>query len=226
VTDDRSPLLQDAVEALTQPTFEYHQRKYDFGVYRKPILLPVDTVRHAPLLTQLETAITSAIGNGGGGGSATGNVVNGDALYRAFLIRTELGDWCKIVGVRVTRDLITDLTAWWEVFKQTGNDDAFYIGQLRGWVRTIENLLDPPKRVPQDIPCPVCKATKWVSEEGATSPNPIVLEYKHENPLGTARVTCKACAAEWTSMEALNELKEELAEKESLENLTNGLAIV
>lgn len=220
MTDDRSPLT-DAVEALTLVTYTHIVQKDDAGTYLK-----THSVAHRPLLVQLESAITSAIGNGGGGGSATGNVLNGDALYRAFLIRTELGSWCQLAGVKVSRDLITDLNAWWHVFRQTGNDDGFYIGQLRGWVRTIENLLDPPKRVPQDIPCPVCKAVKWVNEEGATSPNPVVLEYKYEDPIGTAKVTCKACGTEWSDMESLNELKDELAEKESLEKLQNEVANV
>jgi hypothetical protein len=208
MTDD---YLAAAVGALTDPVITHVTQTDDAGAY-----LRTHTAEHEALLVQLDKAITSAIGNGGGGGSATGNVLNGKALYRAFLIRTELGSWCRMNGVKVTRDLMVDLIAWFDLFKLTGNDSGFYVRQLNGWAKTIRDLIDPPQRVPQDIPCPVCGATKYTDEEGDISTNPIVLEYHREDPIGTARVVCRNadCAAEWDNMEALNELKDELAEKE------------
>lgn len=208
MTDD---YLLLAVEALTKPVTNYIKQTDDDGTY-----LGTHTAEHPPLLVQLNEAITSAIGNGGGGGSATGNVLNGAALHEAFRIRTELGDWCRMNGVRVSRDLMVDLEAWHTVFKLTRNDDAFYVRQLHGWAKTIRDLIDPPKRLPQDIPCPVCKATKYTNDEGDICTNPIVLEYHREDPIGTARVVCRNpdCTAEWDNMDALDELKDELVEKE------------
>lgn len=199
--------LREAVNTLTRPTIDHIPQTDDDGHY-----LRTHTVVHEPLLVQLETAITSAIGNGGGGGSATGNVLNGEALYRTAIIRSAIGDWCHIAGIQQTRNMVTDLTRWCDVFD---GDTGFHIGQMRGWVNTIRNLLDPPKRVPVDVPCPVCKATKWANEDGDTSPNPVVFEYRPEDPIGTARATCRACGIEWDDYEAVEELGEELAEKEA-----------
>lgn len=201
--------VRAAVKELTEPVIEHIRQTDDDGRY-----LRTHTVEHAPLLTQLEEAITSAIGSGGGGGSATGNVLNGEALMRAMMVRSELGDWCRLVGVRPSRDNIASLIAWANVFTFTGRDEGYYLGKLHGWAQMIRNLIDPPKRRELTKPCPVCKATSYVNGDGDTMPNPLVFEYRETDLTGTVRAVCRNadCGIEWVGPEAVIELDEELAE--------------
>lgn len=207
--NDAADLL-DAVDALTKPVIEHIPQTDDEGRY-----LRTHTVEHPPLLEQLNAAITSAIGSGGGGGSATGMVLNSDALYRSVMVRTEIADWGHILGVKRTRNMVDDLRAWYDVFKHTGRDEGYHIGKMRGWAHMIRDLIDPPKRIPVDVPCPVCHATKWINADGEEQPWPVVYEYRREDAMGTVAAMCRApdCGVTWDGFDSVEELAAELAEK-------------
>jgi len=199
-----NPDLTEAVEALTKET----RTKVMQGT-------EVTVITHDPLLRQLEDAVTSAIGNGGGGGQATGSVLNSEALFRASVIRAQIGDWCRQVEVRPTRDMITDLTRWMVAFVA---DPQWHISTLRGWAREIRDLLDPPKRVPLADPCPACTATKAVGEDGSTSPA-VVVEYDQVVLHASLRAVCRVCLVEWVGPDAVDELIGEMKERNPIPEL-------
>ena len=176
------------------------------------------TVFTDALLVQLQDAVTSAIGNGGGGGTATGSVLNDEAWYRLSLIRSQLGDWCRMVDVRPTRtDCVKDLRAWHVAFLGSNVDPAFYVRTLVGWAFTIRELIDPPKRVPLRGACPVCGADHWFGVDGSRRASPVAVEYDHSNPYRSVRAVCRvgSCGTEWTGVEAVEELVAEMTEHDT-----------
>ena len=171
-----------------------------------------------PLLVQLETAVTSAIGGGGGGGSATGSVLNDEALYRLSVIRSQLGDWCRLAGVKHDRaDTVGSLRRWYVAVLASNADTTFYVNTLRTWASTIRDLLDPPKTVPLAGPCPVCKATNWVGPDESLRASPVAVLYDHADPYRSVRAVCRVdvCDAEWVGAEAVEELIEEMSEHDA-----------
>lgn len=168
---------------------------------------------HAPLLTQLNEAVTSAIGSGGGGGTATGSVLNDAAFGESFKIRAAIGDWLRIEGVRPTRNMVTDLEAWAAAFVRTEKGPAFYIRTMESWAELITNLLDPPTRLELTEPCPVCKQDQYADAEGRALRFPVVIEFRRDRP-GEARGTCRACDKLWTGVLGLRELRWMTDEKE------------
>ena len=203
--------LLDAVEALTKPLAMKIIR--DDGTTTR--------ITHDPLLVQLQDAVTSAIGNGGGGGTATGSVLNDEAWYRLSLIRTQLGDWCRMVDVRPTRtDAVKDLRAWHVAFLSRNLDPRGYTRMLEGWAVTIRDLLDPPKRVPLRGACPVCSADHWFGVDGSRRASPVAVEYDYANPYRSVRAVCRVvgCGTEWTGVEAVEELVAEMTEGDAVQH--------
>lgn len=195
--------LDAAVTALTQPTESLVQ------VGDKWV-----KVKHEPLLTQLEEAVRSSFGgSSAGGGSTSGSVLNSAAFYLASQILSQIGDWCRMVGVRPARDAVSDLVAWSIVFQGSGE---FHASQLERWAAEIRDLLDPPKRVPLNAPCAVCDATSHTDAEGVVS-LPVLVEYDSAlasydrvSAEATMRARCRVCDAEWNGRDAIVELIEEL----------------
>jgi len=198
--------LLDAVDALTKPT-------------RSKVIQgdTVTVVNHDPLLRQLEDAVTSAIGNGGGGGSATGSVINDAALQQLLIIKSQIGDWCRIVGARHDRqDAVRSLRRWYVAFLGGTGESDFYVKALRGWAATITDLLDPPKTVPLAGACPVCKAVNWSGPDDTQRASPVAVLYDHADPYRSVRAVCRveSCDAEWVGADAVEELVEEMTEAE------------
>lgn len=196
--------LFEAIDALTLPRTT--------GVMQGDRLVKIT---HDPLLVQLEQAITSAIGNGGGGGTATGAVINDEAFARFAQIASQVRDWCRLAGVTVSKHPGDNLRAWG--VQVLAADTSGHVTIMRTWARQIVALLDPPKRVPLAGACPVCGAKSVTNELGDVSPNPVQVEYYPENPARTIRAVCRAvsCGVTWEGGEAIAELVEELNEPES-----------
>lgn len=196
--------LAEAVEALTKPSRTKVIRDDGSTI----------VVEHEPLLVQLEAAVTSAIGNGGGGGTATGSVINDAALYQLLLIKTQVGDWCRLAGVTPDRQSATvSLERWSLAFM---GDGVWQTRTLHEWAQTITDLLDPPKTVPLAGPCPVCKQTNWIGPDGNLRASPVAVLYDQTTLHASLRATCRVetCGAEWTGADAVQELIEEMSEVE------------
>jgi hypothetical protein len=196
--------LIKAVDALTKPSRTKVVR--DDGT--------TTVVRHDALLAQLEQAVTSAIGSGGGGGSATGSVVNDAAFARLSQIGSQIRDWCRLVNIQPTRSPVSNLERWRVVALSL--DTTGHVVILERWADDIRNLLDPPKTIPLNGPCPVCTADHWFSPDGDRRASPVAVEYDHANPYRTARAVCRAgeCGTVWVGADAVEELVSEMSERE------------
>ena len=193
--------LIDAVDALTKP------------VPTKIVRDDGSTTRivHDPLLTQLEAAVTGAVGtDAGAGGQSTGNVINGPAMYLMSVIGSQIGDWCRMANVKPTRKPVDDLRRWL-VVALSFQDASFYVKAMQGWADDIRELLDPPKRIPLVDPCVACGASKFVTADGDERP-PVVVEYHPAVLHSSMRAVCRACELTWTGVDAVEELVAEMKE--------------
>ena len=111
--------LLDAVDELTLP---------------KPVKVQTDDgytwATEDALLVQLREAVSSSLnsGSGAGGSPSTRNVLDGDALQKAAIITSQIGDWCRMAGMtgdQITRDAVTDLRAWHAAFLARNEPEEF-----------------------------------------------------------------------------------------------------
>lgn len=171
------------------------------------------------LLVQLREAVSSSInsGSGAGGSPSTRNVLDSDALYRAGIINAAISDWCRMINVKITRDAAVDLRAWHAAFIGRDEPEEFYIHQMRAWAGQIRTMVNPPKTVEITAPCPVCGQGSYVNDMGERITNPLVLTYRPDDAhlWRGSKVMCRACEAVWQGGDAMEELRDELNEKET-----------
>lgn len=200
--------LLDAVDDLTLP---------------RNVKVPTDDghtwATEDALLVQLREAVSSSLnsGSGAGGSPSTRNVLDSDALYKASIITATIGDWCRIIGAKVTRDAVVDLRAWHAAYLATNDPGEFYISQMRAWAGQIRTMVNPPKTVEITAPCPVCGQGSYVNDMGERITNPLILTYRPESEhlWKSSKVMCRACEAVWIGGGAMEELSDELKEKET-----------
>lgn len=189
----------------------------------KPVKIPTDTghtwATADPLLVQLQEAVSSSLksGSGSGGAAWTRNVLDGDALHTASVITATIGDWCRMAGAKVTRDPVVDLRAWYVVRLAATDPEAFYLEQLRKWVSQIRLILHPPRQLEITSPCPVCGLGEYTNDAGEVIRNPLVMTYRADDERfwRGANVLCRACLNVWSGVEAMEELRDELDEKDT-----------
>lgn len=200
--------LLDAVDELTLP---------------KPVKVPTDDgytwATEDALLVQLQEAITSTIrsGSGSGGAAWTRNVLDTDALHQAMIITSTIGDWCHMVGVKATRDPVKDLRAWYVKRMKASNPETFYLNQLRKWATQIRAMINPPRTVEIVRPCPVCGQGAFTNDMGEVVQHPMVMTYRatEDRFWRGAKVLCRACENVWEGVGAMEELADELEEKDT-----------
>lgn len=172
-----------------------------------------------PLLVQLQEAVSSSLrsGSGSGGAAWTRNVLDSDALHQAAIITSTIGDWCRMAGVTVTRDPIIDLRAWYVARLTATNPETFYLEQLRKWVGQIRVMIHPPRTLEITAPCPICGQGSYTNDMGEDIRNPLVMTYRatDERFWRGARVLCRSCDNVWAGVDAMEELREELDEKDT-----------
>lgn len=171
------------------------------------------------LLVQLREAVSSSLnsGSGSGGSPSTRNVLDGDALYKAAIITSQIGDWCRIIGAAITRDAVIDLRAWHAAFIGRNEPEEFYIRQMRAWASQIRAMTNPPKVIEITAPCPVCGQGSYVNDMGERITNPLALTYRPDSDhmWKNSKVLCRACDAVWVGGDAMEELRDELEDKET-----------
>lgn len=201
--------LLEAVDDLTLP---------------KPVKVPTDDghtwATEDALLVQLRDAVSSTLnsGSGSGGSAWTRNVLDSAALYQAGIITSTIGDWCKMAGAKVTRDPIADLRAWYVAHTgRAEHSDEFYTVQLRRWASEIRAMTSPPKVVEITASCPVCGQGEYTNDMGELIRNPLALTYRPDgdNLWRAAKVICRACTAVWAGGDAMEELRDEINDKEN-----------
>lgn len=147
-----------------------------------------------PLLVQLEEAIRSTTGRAGGRSTSHArSILDDDALMQFHKITSTIGGWCRMVGVRATRDPVVDLRVWYTKWLSSNEPEAFYLRQLRSWADLIRAKLSPQRTEEWLSPCPNCDAGTWVNDEGEEILHPVVVEYDPDHVMATIRWTCRAC---------------------------------
>lgn len=196
-----NPLL-DAVDDLTLP---------------RPVKVDIDGghtwATEDALLVQLEEAVASGLGSPSGGSSApwARNLLNTDALHQAGMMTSQIMDWCRMVGAKVTRRPSDDLRSWYAAFSSNRGEslDDFYVRKLREWANQIRAMLNPPKVLELTAACPECRERFYVNDEGDPVPNPITVNYwaNGASVWSGARAKCRACGFEWVGEWQLRALR-------------------
>lgn len=210
--------LLDAVDELTKPQRRKQTQdvmeKYDVEVQgvkverRKVIGSQKVTVILPALLAQLDAAIRSSMGGSTPGAklASEGSVLNVSALYEAMKIESQVRDWCRMVGVRPSKDTAKDLRAWHaKVLSKNLADEreAWYVSTLNRWASKIRSLLDPLHEMDLPNECPICGATSWWDAPTRTEfLRPLVIRYRPgANAVQDAYALCRACAEVWNVRE-------------------------
>lgn len=202
--------LLEAVDALTLPVVSrITQAAEADGVET----ITVATVTHDALLAQLEAAISSTMG-GGGGRTMTEkwalNVLDSDALYQFTLIGNTVREWCRMAGLPKPDGPVQGLRAWYVTrLAINDRDDTWHVNVLTGWANAIRGKLNPAKTIELTFACPACGADTWTDSDGATYKHPLRMSYQPQDPdiLNTARALCKACANVWEGVTTLRGLR-------------------
>lgn len=215
--------LLDLVDALTLPRTENVRQAEDDGTYLRTV-----PVTHKPLLVQFAEAVAPSgnTSSGGGGLASQRNPIDSTALFEYSKIASAIGDWCRMIGVCPTRDACTDLRAWYAATLAYDLAEDFYAAQMRSWRGLILRHLDPPKQRQIQYACPICaKDSYWDPEREEGGRWPLTLDYRIEprtvdgatvDCVIPKQVMCRACSVVWAGAESVNELLEELDEKESV----------
>lgn len=194
--------LTEAVEALTKIRIE--KIRTDNGIL---------VVTGDPRLQMLAEAVRSSM-NGRGGGTSMASeraALNSDALHKALVIQSQIGDWCRIAGVKPTRNATVDLEAWHSALED--GDHEWHVAQLDKWAAEIDAMLSPPKRFDITSACPVCQATTFTNADGN------VCKWPLKGDEDTLRVVCMACDSSWDGLKAAEELRDELVERDTPEKV-------
>lgn len=208
--------LLDAVDDLTLP---------------RPVKVTTDDghtwATEDALLVQLEEAVASGLGSASGGSAApwARNLFDADALYKAGLITSQIGDWCRIVGVKkITRRPIDDLRAWYAAYVSDAGDslDDFYVRKLREWAEQIRTMLNPPKTLEMTSACPECLEGFWYNEDGDPVPNPITVNYwaNGVSVWDGANAKCRSCGHEWRGEWQLRALRHAIDEMDATRDVS------
>lgn len=170
--------------------------------------------KEKPLLTQLRAAAGSNMGATQGGGSAANTKVpiNVGAVDLYDRIRYEAGDMhAELAGTQVG-SLLPDrhLAQWlllftgrWRQQVASEGEGRAAVAKVRGWVTTINDLLDPPYRYPITRPCPNCQAVRHAEPDGTTG---YALNVTERPNTADSTIRCRACDTEWSGETAAREL--------------------
>lgn len=207
--------IEDVVRRLTQPSFEHVFQKLPNGDGRSV------TVELPPLLVQMRDRVfPSGEANGGGALKSTRSLGDFAAMEQYAKIAAQIGDWCRMAGIVAPRDTVEALKVWHDRTNGLlGESEPWYRGQLTGWMNRIEDTLFGSKPYVPKVPCPVCGGTSWGDAVNGGDMWPISIRYK-VNDKGEAyghRAVCRipTCGTVWYGRDAITELGEEIAEKET-----------
>jgi hypothetical protein len=216
-----TPDLHDVVRALTEPTYEHHFQKRDDGEGTTV------TIEFPGLLEQMRQAVLPSGQNDGAGSSSAKHTRSpGDleAMYEYHKMAAQIGSWCQMIRLRPSRDRVADLKAWYDKARSVFAPEQldWYRRTLAGWTATIRNHLDGPEKYVPHTACPICNTTAWGDAINGGDLWPIEVRYRiEENARGeeittghVARCRAPQCGAVWHGWEAIEELGNEVREKQ------------
>jgi len=213
VTADRYNPLLDVIDQLTLPHIEHMRQVADDDTF-----IGLHTVEHPALLDQLKAAINPSSNTAAGSASlkSTRNLIDSTAMFEYGKMSAAIGDWCRTWDAPVTRDPIVDLRQWYIAYSRGSDDPQWYVRELNRWAGLIRNMVtNDVARIPQRIPCPVCKAVTFTNDDGEVVPFPLLVEYRKPESVSDRihpKITCRNpdCGAEWDGFEAIAEMGEEV----------------
>jgi hypothetical protein len=210
--------LLDLIDELTKPDIDHISQTTDDGTYLRTV-----TIEHPPLLQQLADAVIPSAGNDAGSKSASArerNILDADALNELVLIQNQLFEWCQLERIRGDRhNLPATLRKWYTAYNTTNHEheiDRWHERELSRWVRTIRSRLDRSiKEADTGRICPLCTTAKWVDMHGDRQPARLIIRYRVDDngDYHDERTICQRCKTEWTGVQAMEELRDELNER-------------
>ena len=212
--------IEDVVRRLTAPSFEHVFQKLPNGDGRSV------TVELPPLLVQMRDRVfPSGEANGGGALKSTRSLGDFAAMEPYAKIAAQVGDWCRMARIRdVPRDTVEALLAWHDRTRgRLGPYEAWFRGELTGWLLLILDTVDGPKKRVLRVACPVCGGTSWGDQINGGDLWPIQVRWREDGPdedwVARCRIPVKQdgqpCGTVWRGLDAIRELGEEIAEKET-----------
>lgn len=200
-----------AVDRLTQPRVEHVQQRTDTGAWVRTV-----SIEQPSLFQQLQEAGSGRTSAGSNASKHERAPIDLEAVFLHARYASVVADWCRIVGVKPTRDPQHDLRTW---YAATLSDNTFngtgYTSILTTWAHTIETHFDPPKKFEADQPCPICGGLEHGNEFDGGALRAIEITYRLDDA-GYAteeRALCRLCRAVWIGGDAIRELAEEMDEK-------------
>lgn len=190
-----------------------------------------------PLLELLREAAVPTIASGGRGG-AFGSRVSFDPAASGLhtVIATRIRKWAIDAGVPRHwffatgdpidwRDAGQLLLAWHQNVRD--REPLTWIPTLTGWVTTITELVvDPPRRIVLDAPCPRC-GQRWVdividdSDPNYPQTERIdALQVTLRDPATDTETICRSCGARWAGLTGAEVLQDEL---HTIEHIEHGI---
>lgn len=164
-----------------------------------------------PLLALLCESLGSTTGGGRGGAEKrTRSIIDADGLElwetiteTAQVLYHRETDSRLYRGSKDPRDL---LKAWLPLFlkrmyreirpDEDKKEQKQVLGTLTGWVRTIEDKFDPPRKIEILVECPVCGKRRYLDGLGDES-SAMVAEVSSS---GSVRIVCRSCKKVWPSL--------------------------
>lgn len=118
--------------------------------------------------------------------------------------------WASGAGPTDWREPIQLLPAWYaRVLGDSRFVPAPYIDTLQSWTRSIESLLNPPRRWTLAAPCPLCN-TRWILDpDGLQIDSLGVVESDTAEPV----TVCRNCEAVWPGLMGARELRMAIDER-------------
>ena len=175
-------------------------------------------VREPSLLVQLIRSIGSSMGGTTGGASLSSErmPLNSGAfdLYLSLCGRivAEATAWTHRAGLRAAEPE-RNLGLWLEAFeggRQRGevvrSQEEHALRMLDGWVRSVEDLFDPPKRMEITTACPTCGERYWDDYKADTRTAALRIEYRPG--AGLLEASCRWCLQRWSTTRELITLGE------------------
>ena len=228
--------LLDAIQRLTSTTTTRVEQINEYDDGRDPITC-VSTVTHEPLLLQLRDAVAGGIGSHKGSTSARERIpFDAGALELFGSIAGKINGWyLELPGEKEHLHIHTRLTRWYLWFENerragrvTETVERARTKTLEGWVRSIENMFDPPtvfelteivggtlvdgkiiggRNVP--IACPVCGNSKAFDKKTGDVMAALVVEYRAVGPSTFEQATglCRFCEQVWRGGTGVRELR-------------------
>lgn len=206
--------LLDAVDRLTKPSIEHHVQRTDKGEWVRVV-----SIEHPSLFDQLQDAGSGRTSAGSNKGKHERAPIDLDAAFLHAQYTTQVADWCRAIGVHPTRNVVSDLRAWYAAtLKLNDFDPTGWRNVLAAWARTIKNHFDPPRKFEAEHPCPICGGSEHGDEFDGGAMKAIEVSYRLDDaghPTGE-RALCRICRAVWDGGDAVRELADEMMEKREL----------